>query len=257
VRLYWEEAGSGDPVLLIMGLGMNATGWWRTVPVLAEAGMRVLAFDNRGAGRSDRPPGPYSVPMLADDAAAVLGAAGVQRADVYGISLGGMIAQELALRHGDRVRGLVLGATTAGAALGVPASDETLAFFRRRGQMPAEEGVWASVPYNYSARTRREGGDRIAQDITQRLRFPIEPAAYLAQLEAALGHDAGARLERLAHPTLVVHGEDDVMLPPANGERLAEVIPAAELRTWPQTAHLYFTDEPEVDRHVAQWLRTR
>jgi pimeloyl-ACP methyl ester carboxylesterase len=180
VRLYWEEAGSGDPVLLIMGLGMNATGWWRTIPVLAEH-HRVLAFDNRGVGRSDRPPGPYSVPMLADDAAAVLAAAGVESAHVYGISLGGMIAQEVALRHGARVRGLVLGATTAGGALGVPAAEETLAFFRRRGQMPAEEGVWASVPYNYSARTRREHGDRIAEDIVQRLRYPIESAPYLAQ----------------------------------------------------------------------------
>jgi 3-oxoadipate enol-lactonase len=257
VRLYWEEAGSGDPVLLIMGLGMNATGWWRTIPVLAEAGLRVLAFDNRGVGRSDRPPGPYSVAMLADDAVAVLDAAGLDRAHVYGISLGGMIAQEVALRHGPRVRGLVLGATTAGGALGVPAADETLAFFRRRGQMPAQEAVWASVPYNYSARTRREHGDRIAEDIAQRLRYPIEAAPYLAQLEAALGHDTGARLGQLAHPTLVVHGTDDVMVPPVNGERLAEAIPGAERRTWPQTAHFYVTDEPAVDRHVAQWLRTR
>jgi 3-oxoadipate enol-lactonase len=257
VRLYWEEAGSGDPVLLIMGLGMNATGWWRTIPVLAGAGFRVLAFDNRGVGRSDRPQGPYSVPMLADDAAAVLAAAGVESAHVYGISLGGMIAQEVALRHGARVRGLVLGATTAGGALGVPAAEETLAFFRRRGQMPAEEGVWASVPYNYSARTRREHGERIAEDIFQRLRYPIESAPYLAQLEAALGHDAGARLGQVAQPTLVVHGRADVMLPAVNGERLAEAIPGAEMRTWPDTAHLYVTDEPEVDRYVAQWLRTR
>jgi len=255
-RLYWEEAGSGDPVLLIMGLGMNATGWWRTIPVLAER-FRVLAFDNRGVGRSDRPPGPYSVPQLADDAVAVLEAAGEPRAHVYGISLGGMIAQEVVLRHAGRVRGLVLGATTAGGSLGVPAGESTLAFFRRRGEMPAEEAVWASVPYNYSARTRREHGDRIAEDIAQRLRYPIEPAPYLAQLEAAMGHDAGARLGEIAAPTLGVHGEADVMVPPVNGERLAAAIPGAEHRTWPDTAHLYFTDEPEIERHVAQWLRTR
>src|SRR4051795_12325985 len=94
-RLYWEETGSGDPVLLIMGLGMNATGWWRTVPVLAGAGFRVVAFDNRGVGRSSRPPGPYGVASMADDAVAVLDAAGLDRAHVYGISLGGMIAQEI------------------------------------------------------------------------------------------------------------------------------------------------------------------
>jgi 3-oxoadipate enol-lactonase len=257
VRLYWEQDGSGDPVLLIMGLGMNATGWWRTIPVLADAGFRVLAFDNRGVGRSDRPAGPYSMAQLADDAVAVLDAAGAERAHVYGISLGGMIAQVVALRHPARVRALVLGATTAGGDLGVPADERTLAFFRRRGEMTAEEAVWASVPYNYSARTRREHGDRIAEDIAQRLRYPIESAPYLAQLEAAMGHDAGARLGSLALPTLVVHGEADVMVPPVNGERLAGAIPGAEHRTWPDTAHLYVTDEPAVDRYVAQWLRTR
>jgi 3-oxoadipate enol-lactonase len=255
-RLYWEEAGSGDPVLLIMGLGMNATGWWRTIPLLAER-YRVLAFDNRGVGRSDRPSGPYSVPQLADDAVAILDAADEQRAHVYGISLGGMIAQEVVLRHPERVRGLVLGATTPGGNLGVPAGEDTLAFFRRRGEMPAEEAVWASVPYNYSPRTRRDHGERIAEDIAKRLRYPIEAAPYVAQLEAALGHDAGARLPSIAAPTLVVHGEADVMVPPPNGERLAAAIPGAEHRTWPDTAHLYFTDEPEVDRFVAEWLRTR
>ena len=254
-RLYWEEAGSGDPVLLIMGLGMNATGWWRTIPVLAER-FRVLAFDNRGVGRSDRPPGPYSMADFAGDAVAILDAAGEQRAHVYGISLGGMIAQEVVLRHPARVRGLVLGATTAGGNLGVPAGEATLAFFRRRGAMPAEEAVWASVPYNYSPRTRREHGDRIAEDIAQRLRYPIEAAPYLAQLEAALSHDAGARLPSIDAPTLVVHGQADVMVPPVNGERLAGAIPGAELRTWPDTAHLYPTDEPAVDRYIAQWLGT-
>jgi pimeloyl-ACP methyl ester carboxylesterase len=257
VRLYWEQDGSGDPVLLIMGLGMNATGWWRTIPVLAGAGLRVLAFDNRGVGRSDRPPGPYSVPMLADDAVAILDAAGEDRAHVYGISLGGMIAQEVVLRHPERVRALVLGATWGGGDMTVPAGEDTLAFFRRRGEMPAEEAVWASVPYNYSPRTRREHGERIAEDIAQRLRYPVESAPYLAQLEAAMGHDAGSRLPSIAAPTLIVQGEADVMVPPANGERLAAAIPGAEHRTWPDTAHLFFTDEPEVDRYVAEWLRGR
>ena len=256
MRLYWEDTGGAGPlVLLIMGLGMNATGWWRTVPVLGDAGLRVIAFDNRGVGRSERVPGPYTVAQMADDAVSVLDDAGVERAHVYGISLGGMIAQEVALRHPERVRALVLGATTAGGAAHVAADDAIVAFLSLRAQMTAEHAVWASVPINYAPRTRAEGGDRIAQDIAQRLRFPIEPEYYSAQLAAANAHDA--RVEGIRAPTLVVHGEQDVLIPPVNGERLAAAIPDAELSMWPGAAHLYFTDEPEVDRHVARWLSAR
>ena len=236
-----------------MGLGMNATGWWRTVPVLSE--FRVIAFDNRGVGRSEKPAGPYTVAELADDAVSVLDAAGVEAAHVYGISLGGMIAQEVALRHPSRVRALVLGATTAGGANLVPASEDVNAFVRLRAQMTAEHAVWASVPINYSKRTRLEGGDRIAEDIAQRLRFPVEPEYYSAQLAAAHSHDAA--VQDIRAPTLVVHGDEDVLIPPANGERLAALIPGAELSMWPGAAHLYFTDEPEVDRSVAAWLTRR
>jgi 3-oxoadipate enol-lactonase len=256
VRLHWEDTGgAGPPVLLIMGLGMNATGWWRTIPVLVEAGFRVLAFDNRGVGRSERVPGPYTVAEMADDAASVLDEAGIEAAHVYGISLGGMIAQELALRHPARVRALVLGATTAGGANLVPASEDVNAFVRLRAQMTAEHAVWASVPINYAAGTRRHGGERIAEDIAQRLRFPVEPEYYAAQLAAAHGHDA--RVEAIRAPTLVVHGDEDVLIPAANGERLAELIPGAELSMWRGAAHLYFTDEPEIDRYVARWLASK
>lgn len=253
VSLHYESTGADAAVLLVMGLGMNATGWWRTVPVLAAADLRVLTFDNRGVGRSDRPPGPYTTAVMADDAVAVLDAAGVQRAHVYGISLGGMIAQEIALRHPDRIARLVLGATTPGGDGAIPADGQTLEFFQRRGRMPAEEAVWASVPYNYSARTRAEHGNRIVQDIRQRLRFPIEPAPYAAQLAAALGHDAHDRLARIAAPTLVVHGQEDVMVPPANGRLLASLIPA-QLLELGGAAHLYPTDEPDADREIAAFL---
>ncbi len=256
MELYWESHGEGHPVLLVMGLGMTATGWWRTIPVLAEQ-LRVLAFDNRGVGRSARPPGPYAVAQMADDAAAVLDAAEVERAHVYGISLGGMIAQELALRHPGRVARLVLGATTPGGRNAVPIDAAVQDFFRRRAEMTAEEAAWATVPYGYSERTRRGHGERIAEDVEQRLRYPIEPAPYRAQLEAALGHDAGARLAALQAPTLVVHGEQDRMVPAGNAHTLAREIPGARLELWPQAGHLYMTDEPEADRSVARFLSER
>ena len=254
MRLHWEDTGGpGPPVLLVMGLGMNATGWWRTIPVLGD--FRVLSFDNRGVGRSERVPGPYTVAEMAADAVSVLDAAGVESAHVYGISLGGMIAQEVALRWPDRVRALVLGATTAGGDELVPAGEDVNAFVRLRAQMTAEHAVWASVPINYARRTRAERGDRIAEDIAQRLRFPVEGEYYSAQLAAA--HSHAAAVTSIRAPTLVVHGDEDVLIVPENGARLARLIPGAELRTWPDAAHLYFTDEPEVDRYVARWLSER
>jgi 3-oxoadipate enol-lactonase len=253
-ELWWESTGAGAPVLLVMGLGMNATGWWRTVPVLADAGFEVIAFDNRGVGRSGRPPGPYSIDQMAADAVAVLDAAGARTAHVYGISLGGMIAQAIALQHPDRVDSLVLGATTPGGEHAVAADEPTLAFFQRRGEMPAEEAVWASVPYNYGPRTRREHAQRIGEDIAQRLRFPIEPEPYMAQLAAALGHNVYDRLPDLDKPTLVVHGQEDRMVAPANATLLADRIPGADLLLLPDAGHLYPTDDPDADRAVARFL---
>jgi len=253
-ELYFESTGAGAPVLLVMGLGMNATGWWRTVPVLERAGLRVIAFDNRGVGRSSKPPGPYSVGQMADDCAAVLDAAGERSAHVYGISLGGMIAQELVLRHPDRVRSLVLGATTPGGPRAVPLSDDVRAFFARRADLPAQEAVWASVPYNYGPATREHGAARIGEDIAQRLRFPVEPEGYRAQLAAALDHSVLDRLGEVRAPTLVVHGTADVMVPPGNGELLGAAIPGAESLLLPGAGHLYPTDAPEADQRVAEFL---
>lgn len=253
VELHWESTGSGSPVLLVMGLGMTSLGWWRTVPVLSDS-LRVLSFDNRGVGLSDRPAGPYSLADMVSDCVAVLDAAEVQSAHVYGISLGGMIAQQLALSLPERVDRLVLGATTPGGDCAVAIDDGALDFFQRRGEMTAEEAVWASVPYNYSARTRRERGGAIAADVERRLRSPIEPDPYRAQLAASLSHDVCGRLGDIASPTLVVHGREDRMVPPGNGEVLACGIADARLETWPDAGHLYFTDEPEADRSVRDFL---
>ena len=250
-QLHYERTGAGAPVLLVMGLGMNATGWWRTIPVLAER-LTVVAFDNRGAGRSAVPDGPYSTELLADDAMAVLDAAGIDRAHVYGISLGGMVAQQIALRHPDRVDRLVLGATTAGGEDHVAADEDVLRLVGARGTLTAEQAVWGSVPINYAQRTRANDGQRIAEDVAQRLRFPITGPGYGAQLAAAMNHATDPAA--IAVPTLVVHGEEDVLIPPENGRRLAERIPGAKLSLWPETAHLYPTDEPAADLAILDFL---
>ena len=253
VQLQFDSTGDGPAVLLVMGLGLPGDAWWRTVPVLARA-LRVISFDNRGSGRSQVPPGVFSISDLAADAVAVLDAAGIARAHVYGMSMGGMIAQELALRHPERVGALVLGATAPGGASATPPDPEILAFLARRAALPPEEGRWASVPYVYSVRTRSEGGQRIGEDFARRRSYAFHPDGYRAQLAAALRHDAGARLGAITAPTLVVHGAEDRMVPPENGSTIAAAVPGAELLLFDDAAHLYTTDEPAADESVLEFL---
>ena len=254
VDLYYERAGAGPPVLLVMGLGMNATGWWRTIPVLARS-FTVLSFDNRGVGRSGRPPGPYSMAQMADDAVAVLDAAGVEAAHVYGVSLGGMIAQEIALRRPERVLGLVLAATTPGGEHAV-APDRRDARVLPPARPDACRGGRMGVrPLQLRGpdATRRRPADRRGHRAAAAL--PDRAWPYVAQLAAALGHDAYERLGAVSHPTLVVHGAEDRMVHPDNARLLAERIPAAQLQLWEQTGHLFFTDEPGIDPAVSDFLR--
>jgi pimeloyl-ACP methyl ester carboxylesterase len=253
LRVHYESVGRGPAVLLILGQGMSLETGWRTVKELSSQ-FRVLAFDNRDMGRSDRSLFPYLVTEMAQDAVAVLDAAGEARAHVYGMSLGGMVAQELALRHRDRVEALVLGATTPGGPRAIPQDPQVLTFFTRVGAMGPEEAAWAAVPYTYGERTRREHGDRIAADMARRLRHPPDFFAYLHQVAAAAFHSTQARLGDISAPTLVMHGGQDKLQSPKNAYALAEAIPNADLRLWPEAGHLYGTDEPEADREIARFL---
>jgi 3-oxoadipate enol-lactonase len=255
ITLHWESFGAGPALLLVAGQGMTIDGWWATIPVLARS-FRVIAFDNRDTGRSSRVRWRYSAAQMADDAAAVLDAAGERRAHVYGISMGSLVAQELALRHPDRVEALVLGASSAGGYAAYKPSPSSLAqtFLVRAGAMGPEEAEWAAVPYTYAERTRRCHLDRIGADIAHRVSSPPEPLVYLRQAAAVAAHDAYQRLNRLSAPTLVVHGEQDVFVPPVNALVLAEKIPAAQLQLWPNAAHMYTIDEPKADQEIAQFL---
>jgi pimeloyl-ACP methyl ester carboxylesterase len=252
-RLYWESTGAGDPVLLIMGLGLSGGAWWRTVPVLSRR-LRVITFDNRGVGRSRAFSYAYTTEAMADDAVSVLDDLRLERVHVYGLSLGGMVAQQLALRHPERVRSLVLGATNAGGPRAVRADDEVVVFFRRRLRMPADEAAWASVPFNYGPRCRAEHFDRIEEDIAQRLAHPFAERAYRAQMFAAGVHNCYGRLPSIAAPTLVVHGRQDRIIPVANAQLIAERIPGARLQILEESGHLYTTEEPEVDDTIAAFL---
>jgi 3-oxoadipate enol-lactonase len=254
VSLHWERTGSGAPVLLIMGLGLSGGAWWRTVPVLAKR-LEVLTFDNRGVGRSRALVHAYTTDAMADDAVSVLDAAAAERVHVYGISLGGMVAQQVALRHPERVRSLVLGATHAGGPRVHAPDREVLAFLWQRQMMRQQDAARRSVPFNYSERCRAEHPERIAEDLAQRLAHPFPEHAYRAQMWAAALHNCYGSLNRIEVPTLVVHGSHDRMIPVENGRMIAERIPGAQLVELEESGHLYPTEAPEVDEAIAEFLQ--
>jgi pimeloyl-ACP methyl ester carboxylesterase len=238
-RIYWDERSVGEPVLLIMGLGYPSDMWWRTRPLL-DGHYRTIVLDNRGSGRSDVPPGPYPIPQMAADAAAVLDAAGVEGAHVFGISMGGMIAQELALEFPERVRSLMLGCTAAGGPTAIRAEPEVTELLMNRGAMTPEQSALAAIPYVYDRDTAR---DRIEEDLAIRRGWFPKPEGYVAQLQGILGWESYSRLPRLNVRTLVIHGETDRLVPLGNAELIAGRIPGAKLVTLPHASHIFPTDQ--------------
>jgi 3-oxoadipate enol-lactonase len=252
-RIFWDESGSGEPLLLIMGLGYSSEMWHRTLPVLSKH-YRTIFFDNRGVGKSDVPPGPYSISQMANDAAAVLDAAGIESARVFGISMGGMIAQELALSHPERVRSLVLGCTACGGRNAIPATYKVLQVLAARANMTPEEGALAMAPFIYDASTPRE---RIEEDLAIRRRTYPTAIGYLGQLQAIIAWTSLDRLPLIQAPALVIHGESDELVPPENGRVLAQHIPGARLVMLERASHIFTTDQPEVShREILAFLGT-
>jgi 3-oxoadipate enol-lactonase len=239
VKIYWDECGSGEPLLLIMGLSYPSYMWHRSRPVLAQR-YRTIAFDNRGIGQSDVPPGVYSMALMASDAAVVMDAAGVEIADVFGVSMGGMIAQEFALQYPNRVRSLILGCTAAGGPHAVRAEAAVTETLLRQGMTP-EESREAITPFIYDPATPRE---RIDEDMAIRMKWYPTPQGYAGQLQGIFGWEAYSRIAQITVPTLVIHGETDKLIPPANAKLIAERIPGAKLALIPHASHIFETDQP-------------
>lgn len=240
IALAWEEAGSGSPVLLIHGLGYARWGWEPLVPLLAER-HRVITFDNRGIGESSVPPGPYTAETMAGDAVAVLDAAGVEGAHVVGTSLGGMIAQELALAYPARVDRLVLIATTPGAPAGHPMPEVTVRLLTEASQLDPEVALRRFVENALGPDPDPELVERI---MAHRLARPQDPAGWAAQAAAGTGYAGGERARDIAAPTMVVTGTADRVVDPANADLLAEMIPNARVEKVTDGGHLVFWEHP-------------
>ncbi len=247
VTLWWSAEGDGSPpLLLIQGLGYTADMWFRVLPGLSGP-RRTIRFDNRGVGRSNVPPTPWSIEEMADDAIDVFDAAGVSRAHVFGVSLGGLIAQELALRHPGRVVSLVLGATHPGGPDAVRMDPAAATMLMDRTPKSAREAVEASVPFLYAETTSR---DDIDGDLGARLRYPLRATSYWGQLDAMRRFDGTLpRLGEIRVPTLVMHGDADKLVRAGNADLLAAAIPGARLEWLPGAGHLFWTDQ--TDRTVS------
>jgi 3-oxoadipate enol-lactonase len=237
VHIAHEVHGDGPPVLLVQGLGYGRWGWEPIAGPLA-AWFRVMTFDNRGIGDSDKPPGPYTARMLAADAVVVLDELGIERAHVVGASLGGMVAQELAAAWPERVDRLVLCCTTPGDGA-YPMPEHTVRLFAEASTLAPEIALHRFVENSLGV-----GGALVERLYRRRLANPPDSAGWEAQAAAGLGF-AGVDLDAVGAPTLVLHGTADNVVDVRNGELLAERIDGARLELFPGAGHLFFWEQPE------------
>lgn len=238
----YEVVGSGPPLLLLNGLGATARGWGRVLDRLAER-HRCIAVDHRGSGPGTTAGLPFTIEDLADDACAVLDHAGVERADVVGNSFGGMVAQALAVRHPERVRGLVLASTSWGWG-SVPAHPSfayhLLAAWCRVGSRARHLAALVFGPATLVDHPERLARADVADDAV----VPSGPGARL-QLRAALRWSGLIRLRRIQAETLVLHGTHDRLVPAANARLMARLIPRASLHLLPRAGHFIISDAGE------------
>ncbi len=242
-RIYWHEIGQGDPIVLIMGLGCSSTLWFRLAPRLAR-NFRVIMLDNRGVGQTIAPPDAtiYRVPDMASDVARVLDAARVGGAHIVGFSMGGMIAQQFAIDHRSRVESLILMSTNCGNPHAIlPKWEVQRLLFDRHRETP-EQALRAMRHYVYASATPME---RIAEDDAIRTAsYPLR-SSYDAQLYGLIYWTSYFDLPRFRVPTLVMHGNEDLLIPPQNGRMLASRIPGAQLVELAGASHFAHTDQPD------------
>ncbi|MGE5247816.1 MAG: alpha/beta fold hydrolase, partial [Verrucomicrobiota bacterium] len=228
--------------------------WLYQIPAFARH-FRVLVFDNRGTAAAGVPPGPYTTAQMADDAAALLTSVGIERAHVLGVSLGGMIAQEVALRHPDRVDGLVLACTAPGGALAVRPSPEAMAVFLTAGGEDAESELRRMLPFLYTDAYLRDRPGEIDDFVRRRLENRTPREGYAGQMAAAVSHDAAERLERIRARTLVITGDADRLVHWENSLRIAGRIPGARLVVVPGAPHRLFAENADAfNREVLSFL---
>lgn len=254
--LYYEIHGQGYPLLMIRGLGSNADHWYSQLPALA-AKYKVVVFDNRGIARSSDPGGGFGAADMAADALGLLDGLKIARAHVMGLSMGGMVAQELAIMHPKRIKGLVLACTHPGGENQVRPSREVEKLFIEMVYAATTQSKINAASTLFDPKTLDERPELAAEYAQVSLKHPAGPEILIKQWKAVLAHDAYDRLPRIKAPTLVLTGDADVLIPPGNSRILAERIPGARLVIAPGGGHQILVEQADYcNRAILEFLES-
>ena len=258
INIYYETHGEGEALVLIMGYAGSSAAWLRQIPGLSQE-YRVVAFDNRGTGRSDKPDIPYTMEMMAGDIAGLLDAIGIDAAHMYGVSMGGAIAQHFALGYPERVISLILGCAMCGGAHSIMPDTEAMTVlfdFERMQQMTPEERFREALPFLFSQEFIDDNPDIIEQFMVKSVEYITPPHGYTRQAEATMGHDTYDRLPHIKAPTLVIVGDADKIVPVENSRILASRIPGAELVILDNKGHGFFIEAAdEANKAILDFMR--
>ncbi len=243
--LYYERRGEGEPLLLIQGLGGNSLHWGEGFLSELQEGFELVLYDHRGAGRSGPLSGEHTIADLAGDALALLDALEIDRAHVVGISMGGMVAQELVLAAPERVSTLTLGCTFPGGPEATM-TDMTVVGMLAEAVMSGDQERTLRVGYEVmiaAEYAEQEGAFELYAELAAQ--YPAPVPVLMAQLGAIMGHDTSERLGEIDAPTLVVHGTEDRLLDSANSELIARLVPGARLELLEGSGHMFFWEQPQ------------
>src|SRR5215469_975728 len=256
ITIAYELRGSGAPLVMIHGAQGDQTMFAGLAAAFAPS-YRVLTFDQRGTGLSDKPDVTYTIAMIADDTAALMDHVGFADAHILGVSMGGMIAQEFALRHPKKVRSLVLGCTTPGGAKSIQAAATAMSAYSTR-EMPAEERGRALAEAAFTKGYIDKHPELVPSMIEQRKNRPIDPIGFKHRMEAAQGHDVYERLPLIKCPTLVITGKEDALIPWENSRIIAQRIDGAQLTILEPAGHCFWLEQPEKSHDaIASFLADR
>jgi len=244
LNIYYEIIGQGQPLVMIRGVSSNLDHWYEQVPVLSKK-YQLLVFDNRGIARSSGPGGSFSTKDMAADTIALMEAVGVKGAHVLGYSMGGMIAQEMALAYPEKINGLILVATDCGTSLRIKARSEYTRLFSEMIRLGTSEAKTAAAGCLFARRTFESRPDIIKRYAEVSLRFPASQKILERQWEAINRHDACSRLQNITAPTLAITGSEDALIPPENSMVLAEHIPDAQMLSIDNSGHQLVIEQPD------------